>query len=158
MISIDRAIDRLGEINSQLKKHCKYVINISIMAQTQNVLLLELVNGEEICVSHIKCVINKTYLSINSYTPIEYRGNKYNLILRCVIVVICTHIMVDNIKIREIRSFALNIISENTIRKYFTHTKQDNMTFVIHCGSSKSSINKNSLELFYSLICDGKLS
>jgi len=151
MISIIQANDRLQEINQRLKKQ-NINMNCKIHINSDNNILLELF-VDEICVSNIKCVSktqkNINFILIHSNTPEEFRGKKYNLILRHVIVIICNHIKINENKIQEIHSFVLNIISENTIKKYFTYTKTEDLSYVINC--SKKNVKK-SLELLYPLL------
>ena len=86
-------------------------------------LLCLLHNGK--CISSISCKINAedNAIEISSKTNKEYEGKKYNLFLRCAIVLIITHLMYgDGTYFEKIISRAVNPISIYSMIKHFEAT------------------------------------
>ena len=86
-------------------------------------LLCLLHNGK--CISSISCKINPedNAIEISSKTNKEYEGKKYNLFLRCAIVLIITHLMYgDGTYFEKIISRAVNPISIYSMIKHFEAT------------------------------------
>ena len=86
-------------------------------------LLCLLHNGK--CISSISCKINAedNAIEISSKTNKEYEGKKYNLFLRCAIVLIITHLMYgDGTYFEKIISRAVNPISIYSMIKHFGAT------------------------------------
>ena len=86
-------------------------------------LLCLLENGK--CISSISCKINPedNAIEISSKTNKEYEGKKYNLFLRCAIVLIITHLMYgDGTYFEKIISRAVNPISIYSMIAHFEAT------------------------------------
>lgn len=78
----------------------------------------------DINISTIQCTFKKKFMYISSKTHENYLNKKYNLLLRCIIILILpVH--------TKIRSFAINEYSEICLKKYFnvTPVKNESCTF-----------------------------
>ena len=89
---------------------------------------------EKDCISSISCKINDDYsLEFSSKTNSIHEGNKYNLLLRSVLIILCPHIKIkihDTHKYKSITNIisrAINPISIYLLAKYF-HAENELLT------------------------------
>jgi hypothetical protein len=135
----------LSKINAKLKSICGNKLEIEIYDNIKNnvtlntislydpesnpdfVICLNYANNKtksKNCVSSISCKINNDFsLEFSSKTENIYEGNKYNLLLRSVLIVVCPFIKVKTgdvyNEINSIVSRAINPISIYLLAKYF---------------------------------------
>jgi len=103
-------------------------------------------------VSSITCDVNEYCIKIASKTKKEHEGKKYNLMLRSVLVLISN--LLKNNKTNKncmmIKTYAINIVTEISIKKYFNvvSSKNENYAFTITCDKPNK---KNANNLLYLL-------
>lgn len=102
-----------------------------------------------ICVSSITCTCNEESISISSKTNILYTGKKYNILLRTILILIVNLIKINNKKCNKLKSYAINPISEESLKKYFIIDKKDEYMYEIICGKQNK---KKANNLFDNLI------
>ena len=77
-------------------------------------------NGKKHCISSISCKINEDEMEISSKTHKKYEGNKYNLLLRCAVVLLAPYIKNEDVtSITKVVSRAMNPISAFSMIKYY---------------------------------------
>jgi|688.fasta_scaffold234681_3 hypothetical protein len=135
----------LSKINAKLKSICGTKLEIEIYDNIKNnvtlnaislydpesnpdfVICLNYANNttkHKNCISSISCKINNDFsLEFSSKTENIYEGNKYNLLLRSVLIMVCPFIKVKTgdvyNEINSIVSRAINPISIYLLAKYF---------------------------------------
>lgn len=140
--NLDAAKKRLIELNTSLQQKCSnlslcidYVYNhkedstlelYKIYEGGMRVdpydLVLCLYEGKH-CISSISIKLLDAKLSIDSYTYYEHRNRKYNILLRCTLILISTLLSPD---ITHIRSFAINPASAYILITHFGGTLEAN--------------------------------
>jgi hypothetical protein len=84
---------------------------------------------------------------ISSKTHELHLNKKYNLFLRCVVILITSHLKYDNKKVLCIRSFAINEYSEICLKKYFNVDKVKNEQCVFELNVKTNLETANTLFL-----------
>lgn len=132
----------IDELNIMIKKKCpelslkldfqyKLPGDIIISNSALETLLLCLYYKGN-CISSIAITYKETnILEIDSFTHEQMEGNKYNKILRCVIIIVASKLTCQNNKINEIISNAVNPISAwLLISNFITQIEYDNELFL----------------------------
>ena len=103
------------------------------------------------CVSSISCKINDDMtLEFSSKTDKSFERKKYNLLLRCALILICPFIRVKmNQRITKILSRAVNPISIYSLVKYFHANNKDLNNFMIDNNITYDIITLKNVEDFY---------
>ena len=156
MINYIIAKERLSQINKQLI-HYGYQFDLdtfdilrsrhdltdalfydeSYYNHKNNLLVLALIR-EGVCVSTITCNIRDSCISISSKTRSEHTGNKYNLLLRSILIMICWSIRYNEQRVSMIKSYAINVASETMLRKYFDVIAKPDYVFHIVCDANNT--------------------
>jgi hypothetical protein len=89
-------------------------------------------------------------MEISSKTDPLYEGRKYNLLLRCAIVLLSSSIIISGTKkVSSIISRAINPISILLMAKYFRATNPELETFVSENNLSYDSLKLDDMQAFY---------
>lgn len=143
-INITRTRSTLNQLNSILRQKCKSLLSIKIYSGnelTSDILNMTYDKQGTIdfvicldfryeCISSIACKINPDthYIEFSSKTQKVHEGNKYNLLLRAALILLCPHITYnDGQHITSILSRAINPISIYLMVKYF-YAENDKLT------------------------------
>ena len=99
-----------------------------------NILILALQLDKKY-ISTITCEIYSTHITISSKTHEDYINRKYNLLLRTIIILLCSSIKILGVNIYKIKSYVINPISELTLIKHFNakYCKNDKYILEITC-------------------------
>ncbi len=114
--------------------------------------LLLCLNYKSNCIASISCKINNVdgSMEISSKTDSVYEGRKYNLLLRCAIVLLSSSIMISKTqKVSSIVSRAINPISILLMSKYFRATNSELETFVSQNNLSYETLTLDDMQSFY---------
>jgi hypothetical protein len=114
--------------------------------------LLLCLNYKSNCIASISCKINNVdgSMEISSKTESVYEGRKYNLLLRCAIVLLSSSIMISRTqKVSSIVSRAINPISILLMAKYFRATNSELETFVSQNNLSYETLTLDDMQSFY---------
>ena len=114
--------------------------------------LLLCLNYKSNCIAYISCKINNVdgSMEISSKTDSVYEGRKYNLLLRCAIVLLSSSIMISRTqKVSSIVSRAINPISILLMAKYFRATNSELETFVSQNNLSYETLTLDEMQSFY---------
>ena len=125
--------------------------NVALYKGTDFHLLLCL-NYKSNCIASISCKINNMdgSMEISSKTDSVYEGRKYNLLLRCAIVLLSSSIMISiTQKVSSIVSRAINPISILLMAKYFRATNSELETFVSQNNLSYETLTLDDMQSFY---------
>jgi hypothetical protein len=134
-IDLTKAQEKIKELNIELRKKCPdlflkiapyydflqpmyrygYLIDIAVSGRNYETLILALCNEKE-CISTIEILINSSSgeISINSKTDPKHEGNKYNKLLRCVLIIVALEIKGFD----SLQSASFNPISAWLLQKY----------------------------------------
>jgi hypothetical protein len=134
-IELLKAQEKLEELNRELRKKCPelflkiapyyeflqpmyrygYHIDVTVSGRQYETLILALCNEKE-CISTIEILINSSSgeISINSKTDPNHEGNKYNKLLRCVLIIVALEIKGFD----SLQSASFNPISAWLLQKY----------------------------------------
>jgi len=135
---LSKAKQKISQLNTLLKQKCNgldlqidYLYN---MHPPQNKLvshgngnnpysLILCLFNDSGCISSIEITIDDNVMLINSKTEREYENNRYNKLLRCVVIIISPLLVMGEDII--VRSLAINPISAYLLIKYFGGTVPD---------------------------------
>jgi hypothetical protein len=167
-IDIKKCRSLLLTLNKELRKKCGDSISIqlgdyaemisqkahvALYDETSEFHLLLCLNRNNACISTISCKINNGYLEISSKTDPEYEGRKYNLLLRCAIVLLAPYIFYNvngiNYGIDVLLSRAINPISILLMAKYFRATNDDLNEFMHNHGLRFETLTLEDMQTFY---------
>jgi len=156
MIEIKHAQNKLNEING-IFSDCKipyvlqfdYVENINKEIITFDMLprkldLIFVLFVNDFNVASIQSKFKEDYIYILSKTHENYVRNKYNLLLRCVFILIAPYILQNKKNILNLRSFAISEFSENCLKKYFivNEIKDDAYVFNLNVENNQKKSNE----------------
>lgn len=116
--------------------------------------LLLCLNKKNSCISTISCKIREDgILEISSKTDPQYEGRKYNLLLRCAILLLAPHIMYSKNgsahSIIRVMSRAINPISILLMAKYFKASNIDLDAYMDDEGLAFESLTLEDMQHFY---------
>lgn len=165
-ININHARSILLMLNSELQKKCGSALTLElgnyeeIISGKEKVALYDKKNGFQLllclnnnssCIATISCKINSDgSMEISSKTDPTYEGRKYNLLLRCAIVLLASSIFISKTKrVTSIVSRAINPISILLMAKYFRATNEDLDTFIKKNGLSFETLILENMQDFY---------
>lgn len=113
--------------------------------------LLLCLNKNTSCIATISCKINKDgSMEISSKTDPTHEGRKYNLLLRCAIVLLASSIFITKTrKVTSIVSRAINPISILLMAKYFGATNHELEKFIENNGLSYEALTLENMQNFY---------
>ena len=101
------------------------------------------------CVSTITCenTCEKTghIITVASKTHPDHNGRRYNLLLRSCLVLISNLICSNNYNPAIIKSFAVNSISEQSLRKYYDVIPSSREEYVFHLFCNKPNKKRANL-------------
>jgi len=169
-INIKKCRSTLVSLNRELFKKCggslkiefgyynQMVMNKSTVAiydkASSNYELLLCLNKQNSCISTISCKISEDgILEISSKTDPQYEGRKYNLMLRCAILLLAPHIIYSKNgsthNIIRVMSRAINPISILLMAKYFKASNSDLDAYMENENLEFESLTLGDMQQFY---------
>jgi hypothetical protein len=165
-INISHTRSILLLLNRELNKKCGDALSIefgnyqeiisekekvALYDKADNFQLLLCLNKHSTCIATISCKINSDgSMEISSKTDPNYEGRKYNLLLRCAIVLLASSIFISRTKkVTSILSRAINPISILLMAKYFRATNDELDKFIQTNELSYPSLTLENMQNFY---------
>lgn len=165
-ININHTRSTLLWLNKELQKKCgntltmefgnyEQIISIkekvALYDKNSGFQLLLCLNRNTSCIATISCKINNDgSMEISSKTDPTYEGRKYNLLLRCAIVLLASSIFISKTrKVTTIVSRAINPISILLMAKYFGATNNDLHKFIENNSLSYERLTLENMQNFY---------
>jgi hypothetical protein len=167
-IDIEKCHSTLLSLNRELHKKCGNALTIQFGNydqlirekeyvslyddQSNDYQLLLCLSKHNDCIASISCKINSTdgSMEISSKTDPLYEGRKYNLLLRCAIILLAPHIFYTDTKsIITIVSRAINPISILLMAKYFRATNDVLNQFIANNGLQFETLTFDDMQTFY---------
>lgn len=180
-INIKKCRSVLLSLNREVRKKCGNLLKIefgyyheivssnkssvSLYGNDTDYQLLLCLNKDNSCISTISCKIRSNerekeresdeggILEISSKTDPHYEGRKYNLLLRCAILLLAPHIIYSESgsshKITRVMSRAINPISILLMAKYFKASNADLDAYMENEGLEFESLTLGDMQQFY---------
>lgn len=165
-LNISHTRTTLFFLNKELKKKCGNTLSVefgnyqeiisekntvALYDKYDNFQLLLCLNKHSTCIATISCKINSDgSMEISSKTNPNYEGRKYNLLLRCAIVLLAPSIFISRTKkVTSILSKAINPISILLMAKYFRATNDELDHFIQTNDLSYPSLTLENMQQFY---------
>lgn len=169
-INISHTRSTLLFLNNELQKKCGNTLRLELgnyqeiisqkekvslydKSKTNDFQLLLCLNKNSSCIATISCKINNDgSMEISSKTDPNYEGRKYNLLLRCAIVLLASSIFIDISKTKKVTSIvsrAINPISILLMAKYFHATNDELERFIENNSLSYQTLTLEDMQNFY---------
>lgn len=164
-IDIKHTRSTLQLLNKELKKKCgdlsiEFDNYYDMKGRKSSVMLYDKENAFQLllclnknndCIATISCKLNEDgSMEISSKTDPKYEGRKYNLLLRCAIVLLASSIFITPVKkVTRIISRAINPISILLMAKYFRATNEQLDDYITRNGLMYETLTLDDMKNFY---------
>ena len=163
-VDLKSARNPLLQLNATLRKYCSGNLQISLETTSsleklqRDSLYNPDVSGDFIlclnyrnqCVSSITAIKTESGgVEFSSKTQTRYEGNKYNLLLRSCLILLCQYIKINNIPVSFVLSRAINPVSIYLLAKYFHAQNEQLETWMEENESSYDALTPQAIQEFY---------